>query len=329
MPPERLRNFGWRKIRRMPVRLRGAWWFCGLAAALLLPGAARGGTILVDAGRGGVLVRVPDGGAPPFPLVVFLHGYNSNAAESEAFFAFGAKAEAAGMLYATPNGTQDLLALRFWNATDACCDFFDSGVDDSSYLANLVAAIDSAVEVDPHRRFFVGHSNGGFMSYRMACDHADELAAVVSIAGATFDDTAACSPVRPVSTLQIHGTSDTVIQFGGGTLPGADAPYPGAIESAAAWAADNGCESSTVTLDPFDGVDGLPGDETAVERYALGCSGAVTELWTVASGPHSPAINDTLRDRVIAFLVDAGNRVFTDGFETGFTFAWSSSVGEP
>ena len=31
---------------------------------------------------------------------------------------------------------------------------------------------------------------------------------------------------------------------------------------------------------------------------------------------------------MIAFLVDAGNRVFTDGFETGFTSAWSSSVGE-
>ena len=52
----------------------------------------------------------------------------------------------------------------------------------------------------------------------------------------------------------------------------------------------------------------------------------MTELWTVDGGPHSPAINDTLRDRVIAFLVDAGNRVFEDGFETGFTFAWSATL---
>ena len=82
------------------------------------------------------------------------------------------------------------------------------------------------------------------------------------------------------------------------------------METAASWAAYNGCESWSVALDPFDGLDGLPGDETGVERYASGCSGAVTELWTVNGGEHSPAINDTLRDRVIAFLVDAGNRVF-------------------
>ena len=166
----------------MRHRIRNALLSAILAATFLHPRATFAGTVLVDAGRGNVLVRVPDGGSPPFPLVVFLHGYNSNAQESESFFAFGDEVEAAGMLYATPNGTQDLLALRFWNATDACCDFFGSGVDDSTYLVNLVAAIDSAVGVDPRRRFFVGHSNGGFMSYRMACDHADEVAAVVSIA---------------------------------------------------------------------------------------------------------------------------------------------------
>ncbi len=312
----------------MRTRFRKAMFAAGFAATLSPATVLFAGTIVVDAGRGNVTVRVPDSGTPPFPLVVFLHGYNSNAASSEAFFAFGAKAEAAGMLYATPNGSQDPLGLRYWNATDACCDFFHSGVDDSTYLTNLVAAIDSTVGVDPHRLFFVGHSNGGFMSYRFACDHADEIAAVVSLAGATFDDSAACTPLRPVSTLQIHGTSDTVIQFGGGTLPGADGPYPAAADTAATWAAYNGCENSTVALDSFNGVDGLPGTETEVERYELGCSGAATELWTVNGGPHSPAINDTLRDRVIAFLVDAGNRVFTDGFETGSTFAWSSSVGE-
>lgn len=312
----------------MPLRFRNVLGSCGFAFALLCPGAAFAGTVVVDAGRGNVTVRVPGGGSPPYPLVVYLHGFNTDAAASEGFFAFGAKAEAAGMLFATPNGTQNPLGQRFWNATDACCNFFDAAVDDSAYLTALVAAIDSTLGVDPHRIYFVGHSNGGFMSYRFACDHADRVAAVVSIAGATFDDPADCAPLRPVSTLQIHGTSDAVIQYGGGTLPGGDGPYPAAAETASTWAAYNGCESSAVSLAPFDGLDGLPGEETGVERYASGCSGAVTELWTVTGGQHSPAINDSLRDRVIAFLVDAGNRVFEDGFETGFTFAWSSSVGE-
>ncbi len=124
----------------MPTDLRKVLFSSGLAVAFLFPGAASAGTILVDAGRGNVPVRMPDGGSPPYPLVVFLHGYNSSAAASEALFSFGEKAEAAGMLYATPDGTQDLLGLCFWNATDGCCNFFDSGVDDASYLAALVAA---------------------------------------------------------------------------------------------------------------------------------------------------------------------------------------------
>ena len=69
---------------------------------------------------------------------------------------------------------------------------------------------------------------------------------MVSLSGATFDDTGDCTPVGPVSTLEIHGTSDNVIQFGGGTLPGANGPYPGAADTAAAWAGYNGCDGSTV-----------------------------------------------------------------------------------
>lgn len=299
-----------------------------LGSALLDPAAITAGTIVVDAGRGNVTVRVPEGPPPPLPLVVYLHGYNSNATTSEAFFAFGDKAEAAGMLYATPNGTQDLLGLRFWNATDGCCNFFNSPVDDSTYLANLVSAIDSAVGVDPRRIFFVGHSNGGFMSYRMACDHAHQVAAVVSLAGATYDDMNDCTPARSVSTLQIHGTADSVIQYGGGFLIGADGPHPSAVETASLWATYNGCEGTTVALGPFDAVADIPGEETEVGRYDLGCRGAVSELWTINGGSHSPVINDSLRDRVIEFLVEAGERVFSDGFETGASQAWSSSEGQ-
>ncbi|MGE0639778.1 MAG: PHB depolymerase family esterase [Thermoanaerobaculia bacterium] len=306
--------------RRTPHR-------AALAAAFLLAGPLTAGTVLVDAGRGNVIVRIPDTGTPPYPLVVFLHGYSSSGNESDAFFQFGNHAETAGMLFAAPDGTQDALSNRFWNATDACCNFFGSSVNDSSYLAGLVTAIAGAVAVDPHRIFFVGHSNGGFMSYRMACDHAEGIAAVVSLAGATWEDSADCTPARAVSTLQIHGTSDAVIQYGGGTLPGAAGPYPGAVETAATWAVYDGCDESTVSLGSFDGVDGLSGDETDVVRYDLGCRGAVTELWTVNGGVHSPTINDTLRDRVIGFLVGAGNRIFDDGFETGLTAAWTLTTG--
>ena len=64
------------------------------------------------------------------------------------------------------------------------------------------------MNVDPYRIYVAGHSNGGFMSYRLACTHADRIAAIVSLAGATFDTPADCSPTEPVAVLQIHGTAD-------------------------------------------------------------------------------------------------------------------------
>jgi membrane protein implicated in regulation of membrane protease activity len=57
-------------------------------------------------------------------------------------------------------------------------------VDDSTYLHRLLDAVKSAYRVDPTRVYFVGHSNGGFMAYRMACEHATEITAIVSLAGA-------------------------------------------------------------------------------------------------------------------------------------------------
>ena len=61
----------------------------------------------------------------------------------------------------------------------------------------------------------MGHSNGGFMSYRMACDHADLVTHVGALAGSSFFEEGRCAPVRPVSVFNIHGTWDLVIRYTG------------------------------------------------------------------------------------------------------------------
>lgn len=83
------------------------------------------GEISVDAGRGSILVQVPSDYQPttPAPLLILLHGYTSSGAETEAILQFAPEADARGLIYAFPDGTQDPLGNRFWNATDACCNF--------------------------------------------------------------------------------------------------------------------------------------------------------------------------------------------------------------
>jgi polyhydroxybutyrate depolymerase len=267
-----------------------------------------------------VNLYVPSGytGAPT-PLVVLLHGYSVDGAVQDIYLGLRTVAEEKTVLYAHPDGTVDSTGNRFWNATDACCDFDHSGVDDSGYLAGLVAEIGTRYAVDPKRVYFMGHSNGGFMSYRMACDHADIVSAIVSIAGATWLDTSKCTPSAPVSVLEVHGTADTMVLYGGGggtAAPdagtdggsGGGAAYPGALTTVADWATYDGCSSPPDTSQPPLDLDAsIPGAETQVTRYAAGCrAGSEVDLWTIQNGTHIPGFNPTFAPMAFDFLLSHG-----------------------
>ncbi len=295
-----------------------------LALALLtLTGTAARADITVDAGRGPVTVQVPPSYDPdvPVPLVMMLHGYSSSGAEAESYLELTPLADSDGFLYLHPDGSTDFLGNRFWNATDACCDFGNTQIDDSGYLLALIDEVKAQLSVDGERVFVLGHSNGGFMSYRMACDHADAIAAIASLAGATFLEAADCTPSTPVRTLQIHGTEDDTIDFGGGTIVTLGS-YPGAVATTEQWATYNGCSLTPDTsAPPLDLDAGLPGAESTVTRYADGCAeGSVSVLWTIEGGAHVPTLSDEFTPRLLEFLIGP---LFADGFESGDTSAWS------
>jgi polyhydroxybutyrate depolymerase len=204
------------------------------------------------------------------------------------------------VLYAHPDGTIDSTGNRFWNATDACCEFYASKVDDVAYLTSLIAEIQTRYSVDKKRVYFFGHSNGAFMSYRMACDHAETVAAIASLAGATWLDTSKCKPSQPVSALEVHGTADQVVLFDGGTITGGG-PYPGATTSVADWVYD-GCGAAGNTSLP--NLDIAAGMSTTVTQYASGCrNGSEVDLWTIQGGMHIPGFNPTFGTDVFKFLL--------------------------
>src|SRR5205814_3467937 len=105
----------------------------------------------------------------PTPLLILLHGYTASGAQQEMYFKLGPVANAQGFLYAIPDGTVDGAGNRFWNATDACCNYFGSAVDDVAYLGAIMDDVGTRYNVDPKPIFVVGHSNGGFMAHRLAC----------------------------------------------------------------------------------------------------------------------------------------------------------------
>ena len=260
----------------------------------------------IDVGRGPIPVHVPatyDPGTPT-PLVILLHGYTNTGPEVESWMQFATLVDEYEFLYLYPTGTSDFFGNPFWNATDACCNLFGSGVDDSGYLRDVIAEMQSLYNVDPRRIHFAGHSNGGFMSYRMACDYGDVVAAITSLAGATYLDPLDCTPASPVHTLQIHGTADGVIGYNGGCIP-LGGCHPGAVATTEQWAAYDGCSPvGAPQPDPLNLDSGIPGDETQVTRYADGCApGGSAELWTINGGAHSPNLSGDFSRLVIEFLL--------------------------
>ena len=267
-------------------------------------GGDDGGDPAVVGGDRPVTVHVPASYVPAVatPLVILLHGYGASGALQDLYFGMTAVSDARGFLYAAPDGTVDADGKRFWNATDACCDLHGTNVDDSTYISSLIKQIQARYNVDPKRIFLVGHSNGAFMSHRMACDHADQIAAIASLAGAMFSDVTKCAPSAPVSVLQIHGTADATVAFDGGLFSGR--AYPGAKTTVSDWVTLDGCNSTADTsAPPLDLDTRLAGTETTVTKYATGCKpGGSAELWAITGGSHLPSLSASFSSSVVDYL---------------------------
>lgn len=238
--------------------------------------------------------------AVKLPLVVMLHGYTSDGATESAYLGLDALVDAKRFFYAAPDGTRENgVGNRFWNATDACCNFYGSTVDDVAYLTAVVDDMAARYPIDPKRVFFVGHSNGGFMTHRMACERAGRIAAVLSLAGAQNNDAAQCTPSEPVSVVELHGDADQTIRYGGGQINGVS--YPSAETTVSDWAAKDGCGATHADAGNLDLESTLPGAETNIQRFD-GCSGGAVELWTIQGGSHIPSWTPSFAPAVIDWL---------------------------
>jgi len=252
----------------------------------------------------GLHVPPTSGGGAPIPLVVFFHGYGATGAAMVRAIGLEAVADANGFALAYPDGSVDSRGRRFWNATDACCDFDRTGVDDVGYVRWLIDDAARKVPVDPRRVYVFGHSNGGFFAQRLACDLSSRLAAAVSMAGAAWKDATRCSPSELVSVLAIVGDKDPVIRSQGGTVFDLPVPpYPSTTETLALWMTKDRCTGALAQggsrLD-FDAL--LPGTETTMQD-ATGCPpGISVSEWTVAGGSHVPSPSRAGVDAIWAWM---------------------------
>lgn len=230
-----------------------------------------------------------------YPIVLLLHGYGANGATQNIFLGTSTFVDELGFVLVVPDGTPSRDGSRFWAATPACCNFDGEPVDDVAYLTGLVREVMETHNIDTGRVYTFGHSNGGFMSYRLACEGSDLFTAIASLAGATYTTADQCTPAtQPVSVLQIHGTADDTILYEGATEFWASPDgYPSAQQSVLTHATLLGCDTATPEeIGPLDLDVSLSGDDSAGVVYRAGCAaGTDAQLWTIEDGTHIPPIN--------------------------------------
>lgn len=245
---------------------------------------------------------VPKGydGSQALPVVLAMPGYDNTSEDLDNWLQLRQRVDSDGFALILADGLTDTAGSPYWNATDTCCDYDGTGVDDVGYLFGLLDELAGKVHTDPARVTALGHSAGGFMAYRLACERADRIAAVVSVAGSGYVDAQACVPSAAVSVLQVHGLQDDVMPFGG------DSEAPGALEMLERWGGYAGCD-----LDSWQAygaklalVKGAAADQATALHYAKGCQpGVAVELWRLPKADHEPSFKPLFAELALGWAL--------------------------
>lgn len=175
------------------------------------------------------------------PLVVVMHGVSGSAKQAERAFGWDEVADSAKFAVAYPDGLD-----RSWNVDgETCCGRSGrEGVDDVGFVGAAVADITKNVGIDPAKIYATGMSNGGIMSYTLACS-TDIFAAIGPVAGTQLN---ACGSPHPESVMHIHGTADDLVPYNGG--PGFSVINgPPVRETNAFWRNVDRCGAAAVSTD--------------------------------------------------------------------------------
>ena len=203
------------------------------------------------------------------PLLFNFHGYGSSAYAQIGYGDFRDLSEQHNFIIVIPQGSL-LQGTSHWNVkgwTSA------STTDDIDFTSEMIDRISAEYSIDLTRVYATGMSNGGFMSYHLACNLSSRIAAIASVTGSmtpgTYND---CNPLHPTSIMQIHGINDSVVPYQGNA---GMKPIPEVIEY---WKNYNQCTSLAIG-------DFTSGSTSESHQNCL--NDVSVELWVLNNFGHS------------------------------------------
>lgn len=216
-------------------------------------------------------------GNEAMPVIFNFHGFGSNANQQMFYGDFRPIAESEGIILVHPEGTL-IDDQGHWNVGFSAN---DSEADDIGFTEAMIEYLIENYNIDETRIYATGMSNGGFMSYLLACQLGDRFAAIASVTGSmtpeTFEN---CQPTHPTPIMEIHGTNDETV------------PYDGAIftmpidDVMSYWVNFNNCDATPEQVEVED-VNGSDGNTASYFIYSDCDNNITTELFRINNGSHT------------------------------------------
>lgn len=218
------------------------------------------------------------------PLMFVLHGYSGSAEGIMDYSMMNQIADTAKFAVCYPQGTSDRWGNNFWNVGYSFHQ--DETVDDVAFLSELAIYLQQTYQLSSQYTFCTGMSNGGDMSYLLACQASDIFKAIAPVAGCMmswiYDS---CDPEYPVPVLEIHGTADSTTYYDGDMNNdqgwGAYMPVDSAI---ALWSGLNMCTQTV--MDTFPDIDPDDGSIVVAYHHLNGILNHQVWLYKVVDGGH-------------------------------------------
>lgn len=214
------------------------------------------------------------------PLLFVFHGSGTDGAWMEEYTLVNAPADAAGFIVVYPDAADTLT--RTWTV-DAGTPPDEAGIDDFTFVADVIDLVSAELSIDPDRIFAAGFSNGALFVQRLGCVMGDRFAGIASVAATMLAKVAGyCTPSKPLQALFFHGTKDVTMGWDGAVS--SRFTLMSAPEMVEFWAGLNACGAlPEITAIP----DAVP-DSTTVEQWRYtGClPGGETLLYAVIGGGH-------------------------------------------
>lgn len=222
----------------------------------------------------------------PTPLVITLHGYSSNPADAIYSSRWNRLADAEGLIAVYPLGTG---SPTYWHIFDYAYGGRSSQTD-VQFFSDLIDQLEEKYNIDPARIYVNGISMGGGMSFVLACNLSERIAAVGSVSGAYSYPLAECNPQKPVPLIAFHGTEDDIVPYEGIVNNSYGLTYPPVPDFISAYADQNHC-NETINV-PQEG-------EISSVSYTGCAQNADVVFYTIHGGGHTwpgdtPAATPTL-----------------------------------